>query len=115
MLCSDWRNKTGVEPRVFGSLLWQHLTGLSYLSAGSDLDLLWPVADEATATWLARRLSVIEQGSPVHCDGEILLPDGSGVHWREWDASPAQVLVKTSSGTQLRAVRDLWPPLTSFS
>ena len=28
-------------PRVFGGLLWQALTGLPYLTATSDLDLLW--------------------------------------------------------------------------
>ncbi len=28
---------------MFGSLAWQHLTGLPYLAAGSDLDLLWRV------------------------------------------------------------------------
>ena len=30
------------QTRTFGSLAWQHLTGLSYLSDHSDLDLLWP-------------------------------------------------------------------------
>jgi phosphoribosyl-dephospho-CoA transferase len=32
--------RTGVEPSVFGSLLWEHLTGLAYLTPHSDLDVL---------------------------------------------------------------------------
>src|SRR5271170_5221719 len=33
-----------VSPAAFGSLLWQHRTGLPYLSAQSDLDVLWPIS-----------------------------------------------------------------------
>ena len=102
-------DETGVEPRVFGSLLWQHATGLPYLSAGSDLDLLWPTADADTAAQLVRGLAGIERNSPVGCDGEILLPDGGGVQWREWHGSPAEVLVKTSAGVRLCATRDVFP------
>ena len=101
--------QTGVEPRVFGSLLWQRLTGLSYLSAASDLDLLWPAADADSASRIVSRLAVIEQTGPVRVDGEILLPDGSGVQWREWHGHPTGVLVKTPSGVELHDVRDLFP------
>lgn len=99
--------QTGVEPRVFGSVLWQRLTGLSYLSTASDLDLLWPVVDADSAARIVPRLAVIEQTGPVRVDGEILLADGSGVQWREWRDSPSAVLVKTASCVELRAVRDL--------
>ena len=102
-------DETGVEPRVFGSLLWQRLTGLAYLSAGSDLDLLWPVADPETAARLVRGLAGIERNSPVRCDGEMLLPDGGGVQWREWQGSPTEVLVKTAAGVRLCATRDVFP------
>src|SRR5438552_2051811 len=40
------------QTRTFGSLAWQHLTGLPYLSDGSDLDLLWPLASAQAATLL---------------------------------------------------------------
>ena len=92
----------GVEPRVFGSLLWQRLTGLGYLAATSDLDLLWPVADAACADRLVQRLASIAAESPVRLDGEILLPDGGGVQWREWHGGAAEVLVKTSAGVRLQ-------------
>ena len=99
---------TGVEPRVFGSLLWRHLTGLAYLSADSDLDLLWPVTDPDTAARVVCGLAGIERTSPVRCDGEMLLPDGGGVQWREWHRSPAEVLVKTGDEVRLRATRKLF-------
>ena len=35
-----------IPPRVFGALLWEHTTGLPYLSAQSDLDLLWLTSEE---------------------------------------------------------------------
>ncbi len=102
-------DQTGVEPRVFGSLLWQQLTGLTYLSANSDLDLLWPVNALAVAAQIVRGLAAIERASPVRLDGEILLPDGGGIQWREWHNKPFEVLVKRLSGVELRAVRDLFP------
>ncbi len=100
--------QTGVEPRVFGSLLWQQLTGLAYLSASSDLDLLWPVNSAVVAERIVRGLASIEQNSPVRLDGEILLPDGGGVQWREWHGNPSEVLVKTLCGVELRAAWDLF-------
>ena len=102
-------DQSSVEPRVFGSLLWQQVTGLPYVSVNSDLDLLWPVVDPDTATQIVRGLHRLEQDSPVRCDGEILLPDGSGVQWREWHGSSAEVLVKTSAGVRLCARRDVFP------
>ena len=101
-------DQTGVEPCVFGSLLWQRATGLLYLSASSDLDLLWPVADPDTADRLVGRLVGIAQSSPAHFDGEILLPDGGGVQWREWYLSSNEVLVKTSARVRLCAKRDVF-------
>lgn len=106
-------DQSGVEPRVFGSLLWQRLTGLTYLSASSDLDLLWPVEDASTAAHLVHRLAAIERDNPVRCDGEILLPGGGGVQWREWKDSPHEVLVKTSTAVRLCATADLFSTGTS--
>lgn len=105
-------DQTRVEPRVFGSLLWQRVTGLPYLSATSDLDLLWPVADLDCATRLVRRLAAIETDNPVRFDGEIISPDGRGVQWRELQRGPAEVLVKTSTGVQICPAHDLFPVAT---
>ncbi|MBV9656522.1 MAG: malonate decarboxylase holo-[acyl-carrier-protein] synthase [Verrucomicrobia bacterium] len=107
----DAAKQTGVEsPRVFGSWLWQRLTGLAYVTARSDLDLLWPLRTADDANRLVGRLASIAAKSVLPFDGEILLPDGSGVHWREWRTDAAsEVLVKTMSGVQLRARASLFP------
>jgi phosphoribosyl-dephospho-CoA transferase len=88
-----------IAPRVFGSLLWQHLTGLAYLSDGSDLDLLWPMSGAVDAHLLAA-LAALDTQAPMRLDGEILLPDGRGVNWRELHAAAPSdtVLVKHRDG-----------------
>lgn len=89
------------EARCFGSLAWQHLTGLAYLSAGSDLDLLLPCASAHQADAAAGRLAAIagEGGPPI--DGELVAPSGAAVQWREWASAAAQVAVKTIDGVRL--------------
>jgi phosphoribosyl-dephospho-CoA transferase len=93
----------GVALQVYGSYGWQHLSGLPCVREASDLDLLAPVPDLATAaqvTWLL-------QGLALHCrvDGEIVFPNGWAVAWREYaqliGGSVAQVLVKERAGVQL--------------
>ncbi len=71
--------------RVYGSVGWQHLSGLDYLHAASDLDL-WigvksPEAADRAVTALQRH-----RAGGLRIDGELLLPDGSAVAWREWSA-----------------------------
>jgi phosphoribosyl-dephospho-CoA transferase len=96
----------GVEPAAFGSLMWQHQTGLRYLSLRSDLDVLWPVSANSEIRSLLLGIAKIERASPVSIDGEIVFPDGRGVNWRELyhalrEAAPAEVLVKSMDGVAL--------------
>lgn len=98
--------QSGAEPRAFGSLLWQHQTGLIYLSPESDLDILWPVPEGFDVLSLVSNIAAIQRHAPVRIDGEILLPDGSAVNWRElWNvhrtAGVATVLAKTIEGVRL--------------
>jgi len=93
--------ETGVEPFVFGGLLWQSLTGLPYLSANSDLDLCWPVTHSEQAARIVRGLCGLDENSPPRIDGEIILPDGGGVNWRELGNGGAEAIVKTMSGVRL--------------
>ncbi|KAB1072794.1 malonate decarboxylase holo-[acyl-carrier-protein] synthase [Methylobacterium planeticum] len=96
-------------PLLFGSLLWQHLTGLAYLSGRSDLDLLWPVAPPIDPRFLDA-LAALDADAPMRLDGEILLPDGRGVNWRELHAAAPDddVLAKHRDGLVLCAARDLF-------
>lgn len=105
-------DKTGAVPRVFGALLWQHITGLPYLSASSDLDLLWAVDSESAATALIAGLVRLDAASPVRLDGELELPDGGGVNWREWAQADDGVLVKTMDGITARRISGLFPLAT---
>ncbi|MCJ2012379.1 malonate decarboxylase holo-[acyl-carrier-protein] synthase [Methylobacterium sp. J-076] len=86
-------NAHRLVPRPFGALLWQAVTGLTYLAATSDLDLLWPGPAPRT---LLDGLAAIDADAPMRLDGEILLPDGGGVQWRELREAPmgGSVLVK---------------------
>jgi phosphoribosyl-dephospho-CoA transferase len=104
--------RSGVEPGAYGSLLWQHLTGVAYLSPHSDLDVLWPIPANFDVHSLVRSIADIQHDAPLRIDGEIVFPDGSAVNWREfWKARQAPhratVLAKTMEGVRLLDVASL--------
>ena len=90
--------------RVYGGYGWQALTRMAYVHAESDVDLLLPVASTAHADAVAQLLAATAWDGP-RLDGELLLPDGGAVAWREWrehrDGRVAQVLVKRLRGVAL--------------
>lgn len=94
----------GVAPQVYGSHGWQAITGLAYLREGSDLDLWLPMRDAAQADAAAALLDDADWRGP-RLDGEIGLPDGAAVAWREWRQWRAgltdAVLVKHRTGVRL--------------
>ncbi|GJE57583.1 malonate decarboxylase holo-[acyl-carrier-protein] synthase [Methylobacterium sp. WL9] len=93
----------GVVPRPFGALLWQAMTGLAYLTPASDLDLLWPLADKLPPCLLGEIADVAAK-TPMRLDGELILPDGAGIHWRELFEAPedGEVLVKYRDRLDMR-------------
>jgi malonate decarboxylase holo-[acyl-carrier-protein] synthase len=89
--------------RVFGSLAWQHLTGLPYITESSDLDLLWdlPLADRQDI--LLAGIAAIARRAPVKIDGEILGAAG-GVNWHELHAAgTSDILVKGPHDVRMMA------------
>jgi Phosphoribosyl-dephospho-CoA transferase MdcG len=64
----DLGEAVGVAPRVFGALLWEHATGLAYLTAQSDLDLLWSISDERSAALLVEGLLRLDAAGPVRLE-----------------------------------------------
>jgi phosphoribosyl-dephospho-CoA transferase len=64
------------------------------------------------------RLRQLDAESPVRLDGELQLPDGAGVNWRELaqngDDARSQVLVKTMDGVEVRTKAGLFrtPPVS---
>jgi phosphoribosyl-dephospho-CoA transferase len=90
-----------MEARVFGSLAWRLLTGLDYLTAGSDLDILLPLSPGVDVARLIAELAEIDAGAPMRLDGELLRDDGAGVNWREFRSGAQELLVKTGTGLAL--------------
>lgn len=96
--CIDRLVRLDPHVRTFGSLAWQYLTGLPYLSAGSDLDLLWQSPADGDIDALLEGISAVEPISPMRIDGEIDSAAGA-VQWRELrNAGADSVLVKTPHG-----------------
>ena len=95
-------SRHSMQPRIFGSLAWSMLTGLDYLTDGSDLDLLLPVSRGSDLVRLTAELAAIEAVAPMRLDGELVRDDGAGVNWRELHAGVGEVLLKTSSGVTLQ-------------
>jgi phosphoribosyl-dephospho-CoA transferase len=111
----DLGEAVGVTPRVFGALLWEHATGLSYLTGQSDLDLLWSISDERSAALLVEGLLRLDAGGPIRLDGELELPDGAAVNWRELANQGGELLVKTMDGVEVRTRAALFCPPVSLS
>jgi phosphoribosyl-dephospho-CoA transferase len=85
----------------FGSLAWQQMTGLPYLTPGSDLDLLWTARSATHAARLAQGIAAVESTAPLRLDGELLMPSGQAVQWREWLSDAPQLLVKSITGVTM--------------
>jgi len=95
------------EPALFGSALWQTLTGATYLSESSDLDLTWQVTRYSQAVALGRAIAACADSSPMRIDGEFVLPDGAAVNWREFHTAP-EVMVKTLHRVECRSAQSLF-------
>jgi phosphoribosyl-dephospho-CoA transferase len=104
----DLGEAVGSTPRVFGALLWEHATGLRYLTARSDLDLLWSISNGRKAAWLVEGLLRLDADGPVRLDGELELPDGAAVNWRELANQGGEALVKTMDGVEVRTKAGLF-------
>jgi phosphoribosyl-dephospho-CoA transferase len=108
----DLGERIGVDPSAFGSLLWQHQTGLTYLSPQSDLDILWPVPEDFDVLSLVYSVAEIQRDAPLRIDGEVVFPDGSAVNWRElWNehrtGGRAGVLAKSMESVRLLDISSL--------
>lgn len=94
---------------VYGSLALQALTGQIYLRPSSDIDLLFAPTDTQQ---LQQGIALLQAYAAVlPLDGEVALPDGSAVAWKEWAQAghyPDQrVLLKRRSDVTLARVGDV--------
>lgn len=118
-LHSSWRDAAfdlcaalaaqGVQPRVYGSYAWQHLSGFDYIHPSSDIDLYLRVHDLDQATWVTEQLAQAQL--PQRLDGELIFPGGAAVAWREFQqliqAKVAQVILKDLRSVRLVTAKDL--------
>ncbi|WP_165710258.1 malonate decarboxylase holo-[acyl-carrier-protein] synthase [Stenotrophomonas maltophilia] len=105
-LVQDWQRPLQAlqdiaAARVFGAFAWQHLTGLHYVHARSDIDLQWRIDTAAQADALVARLQAWETEHGRRVDGELCLVDGGAVNWREYAGRSREVLVKRLDGAAL--------------
>lgn len=97
----DMGIRYGVEVRVFGSLAWTLLTGMEYLTPGSDLDFILSFPRLSDFGHLITELAALDHDAPIRLDGELFREDGAGVSWRELHGGAREVLVKSLRGPLL--------------
>jgi phosphoribosyl-dephospho-CoA transferase len=84
-----------VDVRVFGSLAWQSLTGLDYMTGRSDLDVLLEFRRETDVDRFVAGVAAIEIEAPMRLDGELMRVDGAAANWREFYGGGSELLVKS--------------------
>jgi len=107
--------RMGTVARVYGSLSSEAFTGMSYLDAASDLDLLLECGDASRLPELLAELENISPSEP-RIDGEILSTSGWAVAWRELASAlrtgtPRHVLAKSDREVRLMPVDEFIQPL----
>jgi phosphoribosyl-dephospho-CoA transferase len=99
----DLARKYRVRAGVAGSLGWQYLTGLQYLSPASDIDVIWSLPSRHEIKEFLTALADIDASAPMRLDGELQREDGSGANWREVNCGTATIAVKTPEEVSLWA------------
>jgi len=94
-------SKHAVTVQAFGSLAWRTLTGLDYVTASSDLDVLFRVHSRTDLRALAAGVAEIDAVAPMRVDGELVRSSGVAVNWRELLGEAREVLVKSTAGVEL--------------
>lgn len=99
------------DTRVFGSLAWQFFAAdpaYAYVTPASDIDLLLVPTHLARLASTIAMLQDFETRWPApRLDGEIVLPGGDFVAWREFAARPKKILVKGVDNVSLRPFDDI--------
>ncbi|PFH04544.1 phosphoribosyl-dephospho-CoA transferase [Collimonas sp. PA-H2] len=105
---------SGIALRLYGSWAWQVLTRQNYVTAASDIDLLF--APRSTLEFSRGMALLAQHAARLPLDGEVIFPDGRAVAWKEcWQAMQAgaeggivaRVLVKTAVSVQLSTLASL--------
>ena len=103
---------------VYGSLALQAITGLPYLTATSDIDVLFYPTTHVQLQEGLHLLAKYAQSLPL--DGEIVFPSGHAVAWKEWaeavkSPDKIKVMVKSMRTVSLLDVSALLHELEELS
>lgn len=101
----------GAPARVYGSLAWSLHSGDSYVTANSDVDLLFAPTELAQAEALLALLASLPE--PPRWDGEFALPGGWAAAWRELARRPPSVLLKGRRSLTLCGADDVFAAFAS--
>jgi phosphoribosyl-dephospho-CoA transferase len=101
--------RAGIELRVFGSWMWQALTGEPHVRPTSDIDLLVDVSSQGEAAIAAAFLGDVETKLPFKLDGELSFPGLGEVHWREYRGDAPEILLKSIDSMRLVRRAELGP------
>ena len=101
----DRMERQGGVFHVYGSLAWQAISGEPCVRADSDVDLLWTAGDVAQVERVLRLLEDWQRDTGLRADGELLLPRGDAVAWREIGSASDRILVKHRDRVSLQP----WP------
>lgn len=93
--------RAGLDVRVFGSWMWQSLTGDRHVRPSSDLDVLIEVSGQRAADCAAAFLADEEPELPFKLDGELSFPGLGEVHWREYREGAPEILLKSVDTVRL--------------
>ena len=96
-----------LQPGVYGSFAWQALTRERYVDKSSDIDLLWPLATATKVATVIAMLAEWERCTQRRADGEVLMPNGDAVCWRELAGASEHVLVKSQFTVAMRSRADV--------
>ena len=91
---ADEAARTDLDLRVYGSWMWQTLTGEGHVRPTSDLDLLVDVSGQREAAAAAAFLARQEPELSFRLDGELSFAGLGEVQWREFLGDAPEVLLK---------------------
>lgn len=85
----------GLTIEVYGSWMWEALTGEPHVHAGSDLDVVIDVTGLDGGLRTAAFLARVEPDLAFRIDGELSFPGLGEVQWRELLQDKDEVLLKS--------------------
>ncbi|MCE7506738.1 malonate decarboxylase holo-[acyl-carrier-protein] synthase [Polynucleobacter sp. IMCC30063] len=100
-----------VEIRVYGSAFWSHAQKSTCMTEESDLDLIIQTHGRNNIEKTFVALNKCSNLYAIRLDGELELPDGNTVAWRELSIMPDKILVKSDHGPSLQNCSEIWAQL----